>query len=407
MKKKCNDTLERLAEEYDKKVNLNIIKKTSNLFNLVTDFIISNKLILYGGFAINILLPENNKIYDDSTINDFDCFSKTPKKHAKELSNILARNGFKYIEVKPGIHPGTWKVFVEFISVCDITDINAQEYDRMIELIEFENKEAKTMNNFYIAPKSFLKRELCYELSQPATSSFRWSKLMNRFIKFNKSFPNKLSKKVKQIYDKTDKELNDMALNIIKICKEFDVIFIGNIAIDLHKGLYRETKTNLNIYSEYDCFVDVIYIEPTKILEKLIESYGNIFKIVEINNRTIISKDGINLLSIYNGKNGCYSYCKKKGMRVGTVFTILYFLYCEYMNKQLENPHDILQNIDTVYKIMKTMSCENHCFMNIICYGEVKDMRQIRKDSWNKKLSKYRPSNNKKMYSLFNTEIYK
>lgn len=406
MNKKCNDTLERLAEEYDKKVNINLIKKTTNLFNLVSDFVISNKLILYGGFALNISLPENNKIYDDSTMNDFDCFSKTAKQHAKELSNILARNNFKYIEVKPGIHPGTWKVFVEFISVCDITDIKPKQYEQMIELIKFENKEIKTSHQFYVAPKSFLKRELCYELSQPATSSFRWTKLMNRFIKFKKSFPDKPPKKIKQIYPRTDKTLNEIILNILKMCKELNVIFIGNIAIDLHKDLYRESKTNLNLYSEYDCFIDVIYLEPNQIIKNIQQMYPDIFKIIKKDNRIILTKDGINILSIYNPNNSCFSYCKKKGIRVGTVFTILYFLYYEYMNRQLEYTDDIVQNIDIVYKIMKNMSCENHCFMNIICYGEVKDMRQIRKDSWNKKLSKYRPNNNKKMYSLFDTEIY-
>ena len=47
----------------------------SKAINIVEKFIIDNKLICYGGTAINSILPESKKIYDYSLdIPDYDFF---------------------------------------------------------------------------------------------------------------------------------------------------------------------------------------------------------------------------------------------------------------------------------------------------------------------------------------------
>ena len=47
-------------------------------------------------------------------------------KHAKGLADIYAKLGWKDVEAKAGIHHGTFKVFVNYIPVADITQMDLE-----------------------------------------------------------------------------------------------------------------------------------------------------------------------------------------------------------------------------------------------------------------------------------------
>ena len=83
---------------------------------------IKKELVCYGGLAINNILPYQDQFYDfTKEIPDYDVFSKNALEDAKELADIYHKNGFYYCEAKSGIHYGTFKVFVNFIPIADIT----------------------------------------------------------------------------------------------------------------------------------------------------------------------------------------------------------------------------------------------------------------------------------------------
>jgi len=66
--------------------------------------------IIYGATAINKQTPKNKKYLQESTV-DFDVFSNTPKKDAKEVELALDKHfGGDYFDVEAAQHPGTWKV---------------------------------------------------------------------------------------------------------------------------------------------------------------------------------------------------------------------------------------------------------------------------------------------------------
>ena len=80
--------------------------------DIVHKFIQSNRVMCYGGTAINNLLPKEDQFYDpEKDIPDYDFFSSTPQIHAMEIADKLTDAGFKSVEVKPGVHLGTFKVF--------------------------------------------------------------------------------------------------------------------------------------------------------------------------------------------------------------------------------------------------------------------------------------------------------
>ena len=91
------------------------------MMQVVEDFLMDKKLVCYGGTAINNILPKHAQFYNRSVeIPDYDFFSPTAFEHAKELADIFYKKGYDEVEAKTGVHQGTYKVFVNFISVADI-----------------------------------------------------------------------------------------------------------------------------------------------------------------------------------------------------------------------------------------------------------------------------------------------
>ena len=106
---------------------------SNNIISIVENFIKSKKLICYGGTAINNILPKNEQFYDRETeIPDYDFFSPEPIKHVKELANIYFKKGFIDVEAKAGQHYGTYKLFVNFIPVADITYMSRTLFNNII-----------------------------------------------------------------------------------------------------------------------------------------------------------------------------------------------------------------------------------------------------------------------------------
>ena len=103
----------------------------SSKYPIVKDFIVKKGLKLYGGAAINMYLPAEEKIYEDGVIPDYDMYSPTPWKDAVELANIMYNKGYKYTEVRSGIHKGTYKVFSNFWPVADITYMEKSMFNKL------------------------------------------------------------------------------------------------------------------------------------------------------------------------------------------------------------------------------------------------------------------------------------
>ena len=131
------------------------------MLQTVGDFIADkkNKLQLYGGYAINLLLAPEHKIYKKYTINDFDCFCPNALKTANKLALYLKKKGFKYIKIRKAMHNNTYKIYVNFITVLDITQIDKRLFDSFTKIANNEKKTSiyKYYNERYqLAPYAFL-----------------------------------------------------------------------------------------------------------------------------------------------------------------------------------------------------------------------------------------------------------
>ena len=99
------------------------------IITIVEQFLRKTKCICYGGTAINNILPVQSQFYDKAVeIPDYDFYSTSALNHAKQLADIYVAEGFTEVEAKAGMHHGTYKVFVNYIPVADITSLAMEIY---------------------------------------------------------------------------------------------------------------------------------------------------------------------------------------------------------------------------------------------------------------------------------------
>ena len=150
------------------------------MIKMLESFLIKKKLVCYGGTAINNLLPKKAQFYDyNIEIPDYDFFSPNPVKHAKELANLYFSAGFDEVEAKAGVHYGTYKVFVNFIPIADITFQPKKLFKKI-------QSNAIKVDGILYANPNLLRMSMYLELSRPKGDVSRWEKIAKRLQLLNK-----------------------------------------------------------------------------------------------------------------------------------------------------------------------------------------------------------------------------
>ena len=101
MKEDCKEYFTNIINNYEKNVELTFVKKTNKLKNIIKKFIIENKLLLYGGSAIDILLPTDKKIYKkNEKLFDYDVYSCNAYEYGIKLIKLLEKHKYKYVQLR-------------------------------------------------------------------------------------------------------------------------------------------------------------------------------------------------------------------------------------------------------------------------------------------------------------------
>ena len=163
-----------------KKISAPEIKE---IMAIMESFMKEKKLICYGGTAINNILPVQDQFYNkELEIPDYDCFSDKALENAKKLADIYYKKGFTEVEAKAGQHYGTYKVFVNYIPVADLTYLVPEIYNNM-------KKEVIKVDGMLYAPPNYLRMSMYLELSRPEGDINRWEKVLKRLVLLNKYYP--------------------------------------------------------------------------------------------------------------------------------------------------------------------------------------------------------------------------
>jgi hypothetical protein len=235
------------------------------IISIVENFLKKKNLVCYGGTAINNILPKKDQFYDkELEIPDYDFFSSTALEDAKELANIYYAAGFEEVEAKSGQHFGTYKVFVNFIPVADITSTPEELFKKL-------KQDAKRVNGIMYAPPNYLRMAMYLELSRPAGDVSRWEKVLKRLSILNKHYPIggancdavEFQRKMQDgsnadiIYDTVKQTLIDQGC-----------VFFGGFALSLYSK-YLPRKITKGIEKNPD--FDVLSEEPEMVAEILKE----------------------------------------------------------------------------------------------------------------------------------------
>lgn len=394
-----------------KNIEDNKLKKIYKEFNavikIISKFVITKNLILYGGLVINLMLPKKHRFYKDYTINDYDCYSKNPLEDSYELSQIINKKKYKYIKIRRAVHEKTYRIYVYGKQIFDITFMNKKMFDNLIEYNKKEVKNLKYYKSKYkIIPLDIVKQNLYFELSRPEQSGFRWEKIYKRLQLLENIYPIKKSKKVFKCIPVL-KEYNTLVKRILKNIKVNRLPIIESFALKL----YNESSNCCMRLSNDSIYITVLStdMEKTKndmanIINTLVEDkytiiitkftkndnykYSNyIFKIVNLK-----TNEYFNVIKIIECKNECFSIDKIKGYVVGSIDTNIYFLYANYVlnNIFVYNENEAAENMYYINEYYKYI--ENNLKGNIEnrlktkCFGEINYEEEL-KLLWNKRLT--------------------
>jgi hypothetical protein len=170
------------AEEKQGKIAANS-PEIKRIIGIVENFLRQKQLICYGGTAINNILPKQDQFYNkDVEIPDYDFYSWNALTNAKELVDIYIKEGFVEVEAKSGQHHGTYKVYVNFIPVADISYIPKDLFNAI-------KREAIRVAGILYAPPNLLRMGMYLELSRPDGDVSRWEKVLKRLTLLNRNYP--------------------------------------------------------------------------------------------------------------------------------------------------------------------------------------------------------------------------
>tara|TARA_B000000475_G_scaffold216104_1_gene178490 strand:- start:2331 stop:3509 length:1179 start_codon:yes stop_codon:yes gene_type:complete len=391
MKENCKLHFEKIIANYENIIESNYIKKTKKVKKIIKQFIIENKLILYGGSAIDLLLPKDKKIYNkNEKMFDYDVYSNNAYNHGIQLVDLLYKNNYKYVQLREAAFTqNTFKIFLENLPICDITNIPNDKFEL------YSSNYSKKKENMLIISHEVLIRDMCAQLSQPHISYFRLQKTYERYMLFNTIYGihNCKLDNIKLI-EPTKAELLILKY-LLGICKKNGYPLLGLYALQLlnDKNVFYSINNENSYLSFFASDIENIIIE--------IKKQYNISFIQNKNYITIIFNNN-NICDIYDSSELCVSYCKKKGYKILTVFGIKYFIYNDFITEAKFKKYDkyILYKLNNY---IKKHNCLEPCKINMTCYGDGKQPGwQIIKSRWDKGIIKYKPSINKTLETFFN-----
>jgi hypothetical protein len=298
--------IDKLALENDKRAAANPIVRES--LAIVHRFLKDHPVLCYGGTAINNLLPPEDRFYDpETTIPDYDFYSKTPQEHAMTLANQLADAGISSVEVKPGVHLGTFKVFANYEGVADITHLDEDIFDRLW-------KENVVREGIHYVTPNFLRMSMYLELSRPQGDVSRWKKVYTRLQLLNKRYPMVCPDHTPPL----ESTLSDAHRKTVEsILRRSDVVLLGITASQIHEGKGPKWSAPVTLLTNPGTLAKLTSGKKTETYEgsEILPAHTDVF-----------DENGDVFLRIHETA-ACHSYHEMaNGIKVASIPTMLQFV---------------------------------------------------------------------------------
>ena len=371
---------------------------------IVEMFIRRKKLICYGGTAINNILPKQSQFYDKEVeVPDYDFFSNNALADTKELCDELHKAGYDEVEGKSGLHHGTFKVFVDFMAIADITQIPK-------ELFQSLSAHTIRVGGLLYAPANFLRMGMYLELSRPNGDVSRWEKVLKRLALLNKAYPLIPTNCSKIHFQRRMKDETNMT-NIYETVKsaliDRDVVFFGGYAL-AHYSEYmpKEFQHTIKQIPDFDVLIENANLVSEIVKERLEDSGIRNITITEhppfgdlISNHYEV-KVGKDVICVLYEPVACHSYniVKEHGydVRIATIDTIMsFYLAFIYLNRPYYNVDRLLCMSSYLFDVQQRNRLDQKGVLkrfSMSCIGHHLSMEEVRA----RKSAKYRELKDKR-----------
>ena len=389
-------------------------EKIDRIIEILEEFLVRKKLICYGGTAINNILPKEAQFYNrEMEIPDYDFYSVHALEDAKELADIYAKEGYTEVEAKSGVHFGTFKVFVNFTPIADITFLPEGLFNTV-------QKDSISVAGIKYCPPDFLRMNMYLELSRPKGDVSRWEKVLKRLTILNEHYPFKVGydchmvdfqrkmDNIPKITNGNDEEIQEkIYMTIRDVFIDQGVVFFGGFASGLYSK-YMPIKQRRLLQKVPD--FDVLSENPTRIgliIQERLKDIGiehviitrrePCGEIIPVHYEISIGKE---ILAHIYEPLVCHSYNEieidGRKIRVGTIDTLLtFYLAFKYADRPYYYPDRIMCMANFLFDVQQKNRLEQRGILkrfSIECIGKQKtldDMR-IEKSEKFKELAKLR-----------------
>ena len=386
----------------------------------VERFLREKKLVCYGGTAINSILPEKYRFYNnDIEVPDYDFYSPNALEDSKELADIFFKMGYNEVEAKSGSHPGTFKVFVNFIPVADITHMEPALFSVLAA-------KSYIKHGIRYAPTNFLRMAMYIELSRPEGDVSRWEKVLKRLTLLNKVYPMKLincsrfememqnrnntnetrlpdsnsnsssksssNSSSSSSYKRVDKKIYDITQ---KVLMNSSVVFIGGFADILYsKYLPKNDRHKLSKQPEFDVLSNNPE-ELAKLIKLTLKTNG--FENITIEKMPAIGEIILdhykvavdsNIVALIYKPTACHSYntikLNTQIIKVASIDTMLmFYLAFSYAKRYYYNRDRLLCLAGILFYIQNKNRLSQSGLLKRFgssCYGKQETLESLRRD---------------------------
>jgi len=223
--------LRQVVHQAQKRIDLEAAQnpELQRAIHIVETFLKKSGRVCYGGQAINVQLPAKQQFYNlETSLPDYDFFSPNEKDDTERLIHHLKAAGFTEISKRFGIHEGTTKLYVNYVAIADITQINPDFYDKIHE-------KSIIINGIRYADPIFLRMMMYLELGRPRGMLARWDKVYERLSLLDAAQPLHRCKGGDKFHVLENEASGALRASMIKFILKNNRVFMG---ADIH-ALYQ------------------------------------------------------------------------------------------------------------------------------------------------------------------------
>jgi hypothetical protein len=366
-------------------------KEIMEMVTVVEEFLRKRRLVCYGGTAVNNILPKDAQFYNkEMEVPDYDFYSPNALEDAKILADIFHEKKFSDVQATAGVHHGTYKVYVNFIAIADITLLHPTVFKSM-------TKEAVELDGILYCPPNFLRMNMYLELSRPAGDVSRWEKIYKRLTLLNEHYPFDIPKKCTRLDFKQSNQSSGRLYDEIRNALiDNGVVFFGGYATRLYSQYMPKTQREMiRKIPDFDVLSDSFEHCANMLIERLKlkgfsatkRQYDGVGEITPERIDIIVKKDV--MVSIYK-PIACHNYnvitIEKREVKVATIDTILSFYLAFYYSDHSKFSKDRLMCMcKFLFELRKSQKKTGLLQkFSMTCYGTQPTLETIRAEKMRK-----------------------